>query len=186
MNKMKKIITLSMVLCLVCPSGKTSVKNFKTYNHPASSTKIVTFETIEIRKLDTQVLNCQPISPEPTIETAKQISDSDVELIALITVAEAEGECEEGKRLVIDTILNRVDSTHFPDTIHDVIYQPSQFTSLWNGRVNRCTITDDIRQLVKEEYAHRTNSDVIFFTADRYSLYGRPLFRVGHHCFSTY
>ena len=37
----------------------------------------------------------------------------DIELIALVTMAEAEGECEEGKRLVIDTILNRVDSVYF-------------------------------------------------------------------------
>ena len=62
-----------------------------------------------------------------------EMSKEDVELIALVTMAEAEGECEEGKRLVIDTILNRVDSEHFPDTVYDVIYQPNQFSSMWNG-----------------------------------------------------
>ena len=34
---------------------------------------------------------------------------------------------DEGKRLVIDTVLNRVDSKYFPDTIHDVIYQKGHF-----------------------------------------------------------
>ena len=52
-------------------------------------------------------------------------------------MAEAEGECEEGKRLVIDTILNRVDSEHFPDTVYEVIYQPNQFSSMWNPFVEK-------------------------------------------------
>ena len=33
------------------------------------------------------------------------LSEEDISLIALVTMAEAEGECEKGKRLVIDTIL---------------------------------------------------------------------------------
>lgn len=114
------------------------------------------------------------------------LSDEDIRLIALVTMAEAEGECEEGKRLVIDTILNRVDSKRFPDTVRGVIYQPNQFTSMWNGRVNRCKATDDICQLVREELVSRTNSEVIFFRTDHYSEYGTPLFQVGSHYFSKY
>ena len=109
----------------------------------------------------------------------------DVELIALVTMAEAEGECEQGKRLVIDTILNRMDSPYFPDTAHDVIYQRGQFSSMWNGRVKKCYVRDDICQLVKEEYASRINDQVVFFTARRYGKYGTPLFRVEHHYFSS-
>ena len=114
------------------------------------------------------------------------ISDKDIDLIALVTMAEAEGECEEGKRLVIDTILNRMDSDHFPDTIYDVVYQKNQFTSMWNGRTNRCYVMDDIRQLVIDELRCRTNYDVIFFRTKHYSEYGSPLFRVEHHYFSSY
>lgn len=110
----------------------------------------------------------------------------DIDLIALVTMAEAEGECEEGKRLVIDTILNRVDSPHFPDTVHAVIYQKNQFSSMWNGRANRCWVQDDICQLVKEELLNRSNTDVIFFRAGRYGKFGTPLFRVGNHYFSSY
>ena len=48
--------------------------------------------------------------PSEIVETMKQnektyISDEDLELLALVTMAEAEGESELGKRLVIDTIL---------------------------------------------------------------------------------
>lgn len=120
--------------------------------------------------------------PEETID----ISDEEIELLALLTVAEAEGESEEGKRLVIDTVLNRVDSGYFPDTIYDVIYQPYQFTSMTNGRTKRCVVTDEVRELVREEVLSRTNSDVVFFRAYSYSPYGVPMFQVGNHYFSKY
>ena len=113
-------------------------------------------------------------------------NEDDIKLIALVIMAEAEGECEKGKRLVIDTILNRVDSKHFPNTIYDVVYQPKHFSSMWNGRINRCKVREDICQLVREELDFRTNYDVMFFTAGYYSKYGIPLFQVENHYFSKY
>jgi N-acetylmuramoyl-L-alanine amidase len=111
---------------------------------------------------------------------------SDTELIALICMAEAERENEEGKRLVIDVILNRVDSAYFPNTVYDVIYQPNQFSCVWNGRVERCTVRDDILALVNEEIESRTNSECVFFSSEGYSKYGFPLFQIGNHYFSSY
>lgn len=126
-------------------------------------------------------------NPESLIESSRPVvTDEDVDLLALVTMAEAEGESEYGQRLVIDTILNRVDHEKFPDTIKDVIYQKNAFTSMWNGRVDRCVVRDDIRQLVIEELESRTNSDIIFFMAGQYSIYGTPLFQEGNHYFSSY
>ena len=129
---------------------------------------------------------------EPETEISDQepevtMSEEDIELIALVTMAEAEGECEEGKRLVIDTILNRVDSdsTYFPDTVKEVVYQKNQFTSMTNGRVDRCYVKDDICQLVLEELECRTNYEVMYFTAGKYGKYGTPMFQVGNHYFSS-
>lgn len=146
-------------------------------------------EPIEIDPIILEVETVEDIIIEPYVEpisTHNQVSDSDIRLLALVTMAEAEGECEEGKRLVIDTILNRVDSNHFPDTIYDVVYQRNQFSAMWNGRVNRCEVRDDIYNLVLEELQSRTNYEVIFFTAGRYSAYGTPMFRVENHHFSKY
>ncbi len=128
----------------------------------------------------------EEIQEEEVIEQAILLSQEEIELIALVTMAEAEGEPEEGKRLVIDTILNRVDSGYFPDTVYEVVYQKNQFTSMWNGRVERCEVRDDIYQLVLEELSNRTNSEVVFFTAGCYSNYGVPLLQVGNHYFSKY
>ena len=116
----------------------------------------------------------------------EMISEDDISLIALVTMAEAEDECEEGKRLVIDTILNRMDSEEFPDTVSGVIFEPYQFPSMTNGRAERCEVRDDICELVREELQSRYNFDCIFFKTDYYSEYGTPLFRVGNHYFSSY
>lgn len=119
--------------------------------------------------------------PEPVVTKY----DEYIDLIALITMAEAEGEPEDGKRLVIDTILNRVDHPYWPDTVDGVIYQSGQFSCVWNGRVNSCYVTDYYRNLVKEEIANRKNSSVVYFQAGWYSGYGTPLFQVGNHYFSA-
>ena len=141
---------------------------------------------IVVEKLEVSTSNIE-LEVKPIINKEKTtMSNEEIELIALVTMAEAEGEPEEGKRLVIDTILNRVDHKCFPNTVSDVIYQKDQFTSMWNGRLNSCYASDDICKLVKEEVKSRKDSNVIFFRTSRYSDYGSPMFQVGHHYFSSY
>lgn len=114
------------------------------------------------------------------------ISDEDVDRIALLTMAEADDECELGKRLIVDTILNRVRSNQFPDTIEKVIYEPNQFESVKSGYIEQCYIKDDIRRLVLEELKRQISYDVIFFRTKHYSDYGYPLIQCGTHYFSIY
>ena len=114
------------------------------------------------------------------------MTQEEIELIALVTMAEAEGECEYGQRLVIDTILNRVDDPRFPDNVHDVIYQKNQFAGMYGERIERCYVKEELVQLVREELENRTNSEVVFFRTSHYHSYGVPLFQVGAHYFSSY
>lgn len=144
------------------------------------------FDEVKVRQVKAAAHEPDLVVEETPESEEIYISEDEINLIALVTMAEAEGESEEGKRLVIDTILNRVDSEHFPDTISEVIYQPNQFTSMWNGRVDRCYVMDDICQLVREELVSRTNSEVVFFTAGKYGAYGKPMFQVGNHYFASY
>lgn len=121
-------------------------------------------------------------APVPEIE----LNDVEIAYIARLAMAEAEGESELGRRLVIDTVLNRVEDEHFPDTVAGVIFQDKQFTPVRNGRFDRCHATDENVALVKEEMMCRTNRKVIFFNAGHYSKYGNPLFQEGGHYFSEY
>ena len=66
---------------------------------------------VETPAPSTDILLEEEPEPEP-LATREEI-----ELLALCAMVEAEGECEQGQRLVIDSVLNRVDNPHFPDTI---------------------------------------------------------------------
>lgn len=125
---------------------------------------------------------------EPVVEEEIEyyLSEEDIRLIALITMAEAENQPELGQRLVIDTILNRVNCDAFPNTVHEVIYAPAQFSCVWNGRVNRCYVKDELVALVKEELISQVNYEVVFFTAGGYAGNGAPLFQVGDHYFERF
>lgn len=188
---MKKRIATSILAVYVISA---SALIFSLCGQMKSDETVIDFEPEVILISDTRESESESEEEIPFIdedsylaeEMEQLISDEEVELIALVTMAEAEGECELGKRLVIDTILNRVDSVHFPDTIEEVIYQKNQFEAMWNGRVDRCSIDDDICQLVKEEIESRQDYDVIFFTAGKYSKYGKPMFRIENHYFSSY
>ncbi|MBR5780394.1 MAG: cell wall hydrolase [Bacteroidales bacterium] len=143
-------------------------------------------ETPVVKPPIKEVIDHVEVIEEPVVVESYSMSEEDIRLIALVTMAEAEGESEYGKRLVIDTILNRMDHERFPDTASEVIYQKNQFTSMWNGRVDRCYVMDDICQLVREELQSRTNYDVVFFTAGGYGKYGTPMFSEGNHYFASY
>lgn len=187
MNRKKRVIAVSL-LCSVIIFSSLFARKIESAEGKRVEPKTITVE--ETRPAIT-IVQEEPVltAVEETEESTEDIPllpREDIELIALVTMAEAEGECEEGKRLVIDTILNRVDSAYFPDTVYEVIYQPNQFSSMWNGRVERCEVREDICELVYEEVESRSNYDVIFFTAGNYSNYGVPMFQVGNHYFSRY
>lgn len=56
--------------------------------------------------------------------------DNDIQSLALVTWKEARGEEITGCNAVMHVIVNRVGSTGFPHTLHDVIYQKNAFTSM--------------------------------------------------------
>lgn len=168
-----------------------SNNNSKTIETTQKTTPIAaTPVSVNIQKTDIPEKTTPPINAKPAV--AKLLSDNEIHLISLCVMGEAEGESDLGKRLVVDTILNRVDCDGFPDNIADVIYQPNAFECMWNGRVERCVNSDNyiemmnhIPKLVTEELTNRHNSDVVFFCAGGYSDYGTPLFRIGNHYFSS-
>lgn len=180
---MRKITAITAFLSL-CAVFIFSVTTISTAEEPVLETKVIPLHIASVNYEPTEDISV--MNMKDTEKKEELLPDEDIALIALVTMAEAEGECEEGKRLVIDTILNRMDSEHFPDTAYDVIYQPYQFSSMWNGRADCCEVREDICQLVREELECRTNYDVVFFTAGCYSNYGVPMFQVENHYFSRY
>jgi N-acetylmuramoyl-L-alanine amidase len=70
-------------------------------------------------------------------------SQEDAQLLMGIAAAEAGNQGPDGMWLIMSTILNRVHSSKFPDNIHDVIFQQSQFYSQGIGKAE---ITPECRE----------------------------------------
>ena len=122
--------------------------------------------------------------------TAEDIAEEEywdeLSLLAEIVEAEAGGEDLEGKRLVVDVILNRVDSDQFPNSITEVIYQDYQLSSVLDGGLDRAgwRMQDDDYTAVLLELEERTDSSILYFTAGGYGDYGVPAYQHGGHYFS--
>ena len=67
--------------------------------------------------------------------TISKIASEDLQLLAKITYAEAGNQTLEQQLAVAATILNRVESESFPNTIQEVISQKGQFSSVKGGTV---------------------------------------------------
>lgn len=186
-KKITLIITLIFVLIAsFCScSKKVEVDLTDIYDETLSvSTKELDISTTIEKTTVQETTMIRPVDISTTKSTTNYKNMSDAELLALITMAESEGESDYGMRLVIDCVLNRVDSSSFPNTVYDVIFQPHQFTPTTNGRLRRCYVDPDILNLVNQELNNRTNYDVLYFREGGYFSWGTPIVHEGCHYFS--
>lgn len=79
----------------------------------------------------------------------EKYSEEEKYMLAKIVMAEAEGCDIETKQLVVKTVLCRVESDKFPDTVEEVIFQKGQFTPVSNGRYNRVEPNNDCYEAVE-------------------------------------
>ena len=119
-------------------------------------------------------------------ELAEELYCDSLELLAICVQAEAGNQPLTGRRMVVDVILNRVDDPDWPDTIEGVITQRNQFTSYWDGGMERVWEPDELTiRAVQMELENRSYPGLFYFTAEGYSRYGTPWQKVGGHYFST-
>lgn len=134
----------------------------------------------------------QPLPFEPdkeVIEPEEQgysYSKKEIEMIARVTMAEVGTEPEKTKRLVIDTILNRVENPRFANTVKKVIYAKNQFSVMTNGAYKRAWVDDKYVQLVEEEIdlENRLSNEVLYFRTSHYHDFGIPVTSVRNCYFS--
>lgn len=110
-----------------------------------------------------------------------------IEFMAKCVEAEAGNQDLLGKRMVVDVILNRVndDSGEWPDTIVDVITQPYQFSTYWNGAIDKVDeISEETWKAIYMELEEITYPDIYYFTNNGFHDYGTPWEKVGDHYFN--
>lgn len=150
-------------------------------------------ETVAAGQIDVPAPDIQeavPVEVDEPEEGADELEDEaeadELELLAICVEAEAGNQELEGRRLVADVILNRVDDPDFPNTIEGVISQTYQFSSYWDGGMDRVTEpSEETIRAVQMELEERGWPSVIYFTAEAWPAYGTPWKQVGDHYFNT-
>jgi len=93
---------------------------------------------------------------------AKSLTDSEFQVLCRIVEAEAGGEDINGRILVANVILNRVQDEAFPDTVEGVVFQKYkgkfQFSPIYDGRYHRVKVSEETveaveRALLGEDYS---------------------------------
>lgn len=116
----------------------------------------------------------------------EEIRLGELEMLAQLVEAEAGNQDFEGKCLVVDCVLNRVESPEFPDTISEVIFQDGQFSVIKNGAFDKAAWNmkeSDYAAVMVETQLH-TNKEVLYFNnCKSVSGTGTP-FKVGGHWFN--
>ncbi|RJX27918.1 MAG: cell wall hydrolase [Dethiobacter sp.] len=121
-------------------------------------------------------------------ENDSPYSPEDIDLLARLVHAEAKGETYQGKIAVAATVLNRIKSADYPDTIPGVIYQNNQYCPVRNGQINRPADEDAFRAVEEAlEGNDPTGGALSFFNPSKSSnrwIRSRPyLTRIGNHIF---
>lgn len=80
------------------------------------------------------------------------ITDAEYDLLYRLVEAEAGGESKEGKLLVANVVINRVNSPKFPNSVTGVIWQrdhgSAQFSPTSDGRINRVKVSNTTKEIV--------------------------------------
>lgn len=119
------------------------------------------------------------------VEANNQKYAAEIEILARCVEAEAGNQPIEVKRAVISVILNRVDDDDWPDSISEVIADPYEFATYWNGRMDEATPATSTYEAIALEMETRSYPGLYYFDMDKYLQYGTPYKKMGDLYFST-
>ena len=137
------IIYLTILFGFLCIVGVEKNRTVITPGKLIATDKSSTMGIVDIAASGQRVVDCDILEKQ----LAYDLTDEELEILLRIVEAEAGGEDEDGKLLVANVVLNRVNSDKFPDTVKEVVLQRServtQFSPVASGRIWRVEISDE-------------------------------------------
>ena len=141
----------------------------------------------------------EPAPTEVEAEDYKENNELTIKeynVLLRIVEAEAGGEDIIGKMLVANVIMNRVNSSRFPDTVTEVVYQKNhngraQFSPTADGRIDTVNVSQEtITAVEKVLNGEDSSNGALYFRSKRLNSawHDRALERVlvhGNHIFYT-
>lgn len=103
-----------------------------------------------------------------------QLTEKELEVLFRIVEAEAGCEDEEGKLLVANVILNRLNSPKFPDSITEIVFQRengvAQFSPVYDGSYACAEVSEETIKAVGRALKGEDISDgAMYFAARKYA-----------------
>lgn len=125
----------------------------------------------------------------PETQCAVILTTEEYEMLARLVTAEGEDQGMDAQYMIACVVMNRVHSELFPDSVEEVIWQKKpieQFSSMWDGRFERCQATAECYQAVDYLVKHGNSlpDDVFYFTSDGYLPGTEPYVQVNQMYFS--
>jgi N-acetylmuramoyl-L-alanine amidase len=156
-------ITVAMSIAVLSVSGLLTLG--KTVNKNLLKEQIVLEKQTESNtpniciSIDTVVeIDCTEVH-----ETTERFTEKEKYMLAKIAMAEAEGCGIKAKELVIHTVLSRIESDMFPNTVEEVIFQKNQFTPISDGRWNKVEPNEECWQALENVLSSSESKDILFF-----------------------
>jgi len=78
------------------------------------------------------------------------LTEEEIEIFERIVEAEVGGTNYEGKLAVANVILNRVQSSRFPNTLKEVVFANRQFSPISDGRYYTVKVSETTKQVVQD------------------------------------
>jgi len=122
-----------------------------------------------------------------TYEKLLQIlSEEDINLLAKITVSEVGNQPYECKVACVKTVLNRVNSYLYPNTVKGVLEAPNQYNATYNDRFNQAELNDELISVIYDAYFNTYSypDDMFYFRTDYYHEGYIPYIQIGNTYFS--
>ena len=127
-------------------------------NHQEPATIPVYYDPGLFEQFSVESEQPEPTEPGEIIETCEMTAEEleeelfydSLELLALCVESEAGNQGLYGKKLVVDVVLNRVDSPDYPDNIPDVVMQRNQFSVVLDGRIWTVEPSEETFEAIRE------------------------------------
>lgn len=174
---MKKIMLLMISLTIISAP-------FINESKPITKSNIY-YKFKQETEIKTPILDTtQPIIMDTKIIYGNRVVISEYEytLICRVVMSEASTEPYECKVAVAETIINRLLSERFSNTIEEIIFINNSYSTQNNGEPNQdCinAVTQAINQITFSE-------SMVYFRTSHYHNFGVPNFCIGNTYFSSY
>ncbi|MCM1187254.1 MAG: cell wall hydrolase [Lachnoclostridium sp.] len=181
MKMYKKAVTVLAAANFLCLCSFWNLRNLQEERLAAITVSVCEEKVDETQKnsligiLKTAASGQRVVDYEVLVkESVIELNESDKETLCRIVEAEAGSEDADGKLLVANVVLNRVEDKHFPNTVREVVFQEEQgvyqFSPVADGNYERVNISQETRQAVERALEGEDISQgALYFAARQYA-----------------